>query len=33
MTSIRAVCVYCGSSAGVDPTFGAAARALGKILV
>jgi uncharacterized protein (TIGR00730 family) len=32
MTSIRAVCVYCGSSAGVDPTFGAAARALGKIL-
>jgi len=32
MTSIRAVCVYCGSSAGVDPTFAAAARALGKIL-
>jgi uncharacterized protein (TIGR00730 family) len=32
MTSIRAVCVYCGSSTGTDPTFVAAARALGKIL-
>jgi uncharacterized protein (TIGR00730 family) len=32
MTSIRAVCVYCGSSAGTDPTFAASARALGKIL-
>jgi uncharacterized protein (TIGR00730 family) len=32
MTSIRAVCVYCGSSAGTDPTFAAAARALGKTL-
>jgi uncharacterized protein (TIGR00730 family) len=32
MTSIRAVCVYCGSSAGADPTFAEAARALGKIL-
>ena len=32
MTSIRAVCVYCGSSAGVDPTFAAAASGLGKIL-
>jgi uncharacterized protein (TIGR00730 family) len=32
MTSIRAVCVYCGSSAGTDPAFAAAARALGKIL-
>jgi uncharacterized protein (TIGR00730 family) len=32
MTSIRAVCVYCGSSAGTDPTFAAAARALGRIL-
>ena len=32
MTSIQAVCVYCGSSAGVDPTFAAAARALGKVL-
>jgi uncharacterized protein (TIGR00730 family) len=30
MTSIRAVCVYCGSSAGADPTFADAARALGK---
>jgi uncharacterized protein (TIGR00730 family) len=32
MTSIRAVCVYCGSSAGADPAFVEAARALGKIL-
>jgi uncharacterized protein (TIGR00730 family) len=32
MTSIRAVCVYCGSSAGVDPAFAEAARALGRIL-
>ena len=32
MTSIRAVCVYCGSSAGADPTFAEAARALGKSL-
>jgi hypothetical protein len=32
MSSIRAVCVYCGSSAGADPAFVAAARALGKIL-
>ena len=32
MTSIRAVCVYCGSSAGADPTFAEAARALGKTL-
>ena len=32
MTSIRAVCVYCGSSAGVDPAFAAAASGLGKIL-
>jgi uncharacterized protein (TIGR00730 family) len=32
MSSIRAVCVYCGSSAGTDPAFAAAARALGKIL-
>jgi len=31
MSSIRAVCVYCGSSAGADPAFAAAARALGKI--
>jgi uncharacterized protein (TIGR00730 family) len=32
MSSIRAVCVYCGSSAGADPAFAAAARALGKML-
>jgi uncharacterized protein (TIGR00730 family) len=32
MTSIRAVCVYCGSSAGADPTFADAARAFGKTL-
>ena len=32
MTSIHAVCVYCGSSAGTDPTFAEAARALGKAL-
>jgi uncharacterized protein (TIGR00730 family) len=32
MSSIRAVCVYCGSSAGADPAFIAAAGALGKIL-
>ena len=32
MTSIHAVCVYCGSSAGADPTFAEAARALGKTL-
>jgi uncharacterized protein (TIGR00730 family) len=32
MTSIRAVCVYCGSNAGADPTFAEAARALGRIL-
>ena len=32
MTSIRAVCVYCGSSAGTDPTFVEAARALGRSL-
>jgi uncharacterized protein (TIGR00730 family) len=32
MSSIRAVCVYCGSSAGADPAFAAAARALGRAL-
>jgi uncharacterized protein (TIGR00730 family) len=32
MSLIRAVCVYCGSSAGADPAFTEAARALGKIL-
>jgi len=32
MTAIRAVCVYCGSSTGVDPIFAQAASGLGKIL-
>jgi hypothetical protein len=32
MNAIRAVCVYCGSSAGVDPSFAEAARGFGKIL-
>jgi uncharacterized protein (TIGR00730 family) len=32
MSSIRAVCVYCGSSAGADPAFADAAHALGKAL-
>jgi len=32
MSSIRAVCVYCGSRAGADPTFAEAARGLGKTL-
>jgi len=32
MGSIRAVCVYCGSSTGTDPAFTASAHALGKIL-
>jgi uncharacterized protein (TIGR00730 family) len=32
MNSIRAVCVYCGSSAGTDPAYAAAARALGQAL-
>jgi uncharacterized protein (TIGR00730 family) len=32
MSSIRAVCVYCGSSAGTDPTFAEAAHTFGKIL-
>lgn len=32
MASIRAVCVYCGSSAGADPAFVEAAQAFGKIL-
>jgi uncharacterized protein (TIGR00730 family) len=30
MKTIRNVCVYCGSSAGVDPRFGEAADALGR---
>jgi hypothetical protein len=29
---IRAVCVYCGSSSGLDPTYAAAARELGALL-
>jgi uncharacterized protein (TIGR00730 family) len=32
MAEIRSVCVYCGSSAGDDPDFTAAARALGASL-
>ena len=32
MSSIRSVCVYCGSSDGGDPRFGEAAEALGKAL-
>ncbi len=32
MTTIRNVCVYCGSSAGNDPIFGEAADALGREL-
>jgi uncharacterized protein (TIGR00730 family) len=32
MSSIRSVCVYCGSSAGGDPRFGEAAEALGRAL-
>jgi uncharacterized protein (TIGR00730 family) len=32
MNPIRAVCVYCGSSTGVDPAFVDAARALGRII-
>jgi uncharacterized protein (TIGR00730 family) len=32
MTTIRNVCVYCGSSAGADPRFADAAEALGRAL-
>ena len=32
MSAIRNVCVYCGSSAGNDPTFAEAAEALGRAL-
>ena len=32
MSSIRSVCVYCGSGAGNNPRFGEAAAALGRIL-
>jgi uncharacterized protein (TIGR00730 family) len=32
MTSIRSVCVYCGSSLGADPRYGNAAAELGRAL-
>jgi uncharacterized protein (TIGR00730 family) len=32
MSKINAVCVYCGSNAGIEPAFGEAAAQLGKIL-
>ncbi len=32
MSTIRNICVYCGSGEGADPAFAEAARALGKIL-
>jgi uncharacterized protein (TIGR00730 family) len=32
MSEINAVCVYCGSSKGIDPAFGQAARDFGQIL-
>ncbi|MGZ3411622.1 MAG: LOG family protein [Xanthobacteraceae bacterium] len=32
MSTIRSVCVYCGSSPGADPAFLAAATAFGKVL-
>jgi hypothetical protein len=32
MSTIRTVCVYCGSSAGTDPAFIAAARRFGELL-
>jgi len=32
MSKINAICVYCGSSPGIDPAFTEAARAFGKIL-
>ena len=32
MTTIRSVCVYCGSSLGADPRFGEAAAELGRAL-
>lgn len=32
MTTIRSICVYCGSSPGTDPTFVATAKAFGKIM-
>ena len=32
MSTIRTICVYCGSGPGSDPAFVAAARAFGRIL-
>jgi uncharacterized protein (TIGR00730 family) len=32
MSKINAICVYCGSSPGIDPAFAEAARQFGKIL-
>jgi uncharacterized protein (TIGR00730 family) len=32
MTTIRSICVYCGSSAGKDPAFMSTARAFGQIM-
>src|SRR5512132_2486171 len=32
MSTIRTICVYCGSGPGTDPAFEAAARAFGEIL-
>ena len=32
INSVRTVCVYCGSSAGNDPSYGAAAETLGRLL-
>lgn len=32
MSTIRNICVYCGSGSGTDPAFAAAARRFGKIL-
>ncbi len=32
MTTLRSVCVFCGSRPGIDPAYGAEARALGAII-
>ncbi|MFY7777052.1 MAG: LOG family protein, partial [Elstera sp.] len=32
MTSVKTVCVYCGSAGAVDPAFRDAATALGKLI-
>ena len=32
MSTIRRICVYCGSGPGTDPDFVAAARAFGRLL-